>query len=66
MTSSVWGIYCAVGLADTKDVNEELTQGRWRHDTYVQSMLPFESWAKGHNVSIATNKILDIYVQLYY
>ena len=42
MTSSFQGIYCPAGLADTEDVNRELTQSRWRNDNSVQSMLPFE------------------------
>ena len=43
MTSSVWGIYCPAGLAETDDMNRELTHGRRRKDTCVQSILPLES-----------------------
>ena len=42
MTSSFQGICCPAGLADTEDVNRELTQVRWRNDNFVQSMLPSE------------------------
>ena len=56
MTSSVWGIYCPAVLADTDDVNRELPQGRWGNDTCVQSTLSLETWAKGHNASIAAKK----------
>ena len=47
MSSSVQSIYCPAGLADTEDVNRELTHSRWSNDTCVQSMLPFECQVKG-------------------
>ena len=58
MTSSFWGIYCPAGLADTEDLNRELTHGPWRNDTCVQSMLSLESLAKVHNPSIAAKKVV--------
>ena len=38
-TSSVWDIYCPAGLADTGDVNWELTHDHWGNDICVYSML---------------------------
>ena len=65
MTRSAQGIYCIAGLTDTEDVDQELTQGRWRNDICVQSTLPLKSWAKGHNASIAVKKNRDIYADYF-
>ena len=60
-TSSARAMYCPGKLADTEDMNRELTHGCLRNHTCVQSGLPLESRSKGHNASVAAKKDQDIY-----
>ena len=64
-TSTFQSIYCPAGLADIEDVNRELTHGRWRNNTCVQSMMPLKSLARGHHLSIVAKKFWDIYADYF-
>lgn len=63
--SSVYNIYCPLGLADAENTDVKLMRGLWRYHTSIESMYPEEVPARFRDGSISAEQVGETYIDYF-